>query len=104
MPECTPLMIKFVKKISPRKKSITSIDFQKAIIKSYECSLGIINRGNILKCQTKPMNFLIDFGSGMVSGMLACVSGHFLDTVKVRMQIDPKMTSTMYTIKHIVKH
>jgi len=50
------------------------------------------------------MNFLIDFGSGMVSGMLACVSGHFLDTVKVRMQIDPKMTSTMYTIKHIVKH
>jgi hypothetical protein len=49
-------------------------------------------------------NFLVDFSSGVIAGMLSCVSGHFLDTVKVRMQMDPKMTSTMYTLRHIIKH
>ena len=37
-------------------------------------------------------NFIVDFSSGIVSGLLACVSGHFLDTVKVRMQMDPSLT------------
>ena len=49
-------------------------------------------------------NFLVDFSSGITAGAISCVSGHFLDTVKVRMQMDPAMTSTLYTIRHIIKH
>ena len=32
------------------------------------------------------MNFLVDFTSGVASGVVSCLSGFFLDTVKVRMQ------------------
>lgn len=40
------------------------------------------------------INSLIDFSSGIASGVVNCLSGFFLDTVKVRMQIDPTLTST----------
>jgi hypothetical protein len=50
------------------------------------------------------INSLIDFNSGIVSGVLNCISGFFLDTVKVRMQVDPSLTSTTQTLKRIIQH
>lgn len=53
----------------------------------------------------KPMiNSLIDFSSGILSGVVNTLSGFFLDTVKVRMQVDPKFTSTVQVLTHIIKH
>lgn len=49
-------------------------------------------------------NSLIDFTSGIVSGVVNTLSGFFLDTVKVRMQLDPKLTSTVSVLTHIIKH
>lgn len=50
------------------------------------------------------INSLIDFSSGIASGVLNCLSGFFLDTVKVRMQVDPSLTSTTQTLQHIIQH
>lgn len=50
------------------------------------------------------INSLIDFTSGIVSGVINCVSGFFLDTVKVRMQTNPQLTSTTQVLKYIIKH
>ena len=50
------------------------------------------------------MNSLIDFTSGIVSGVVNCVSGFFLDTVKVRMQLNPELKNIRETIKYIIKH
>ncbi len=35
--------------------------------------------------------FLQDFACGSVSGVANCLSGYILDTVKVRMQMDPSL-------------
>jgi hypothetical protein len=43
------------------------------------------------------MNLLLDMLSGMAAGVSSCLSGYFLDTVKVRMQIDPTMTSITHS-------
>lgn len=50
------------------------------------------------------INSLIDFSSGIVSGVVNTLSGFFLDTVKVRMQVDPKFTSTVQVLTHIIKY
>ncbi len=50
------------------------------------------------------INSLIDFTSGIVSGVIGCLSGFFLDTVKVRMQMNPELTSTSKVLKYIIKH
>lgn len=50
------------------------------------------------------INSLIDFSSGILSGVVNTLSGFFLDTVKVRMQVDPKFTSTVQVLNHIIKH
>lgn len=47
------------------------------------------------------INSLIDFTSGAISGITNCVSGFMLDTIKVRMQMNPSLTMTQ-TIKSIV--
>jgi hypothetical protein len=49
------------------------------------------------------INSLIDFTSGMTSGVVNILSGHFLDTVKVRMQTDPTLTSTTQTLRRIIQ-
>ena len=49
------------------------------------------------------VNSLIDFSSGIASGVLNCLSGFFLDTVKVRMQVDPSLTSTTQTLRRIIQ-
>jgi hypothetical protein len=49
------------------------------------------------------MDFLVDFTSGLIGGVTNCISGHFMDTVKIRMQMDPSMTSISYTLKHIIQ-
>lgn len=49
------------------------------------------------------INSLIDFSSGIASGVVNCISGFFLDTVKVRMQIDPSLTSTSETLRRIIQ-
>lgn len=50
------------------------------------------------------MDFIADFTSGIIGGVTFCLSGYFMDTVKVRMQMDPKMTSITYTLKHIIRN
>jgi hypothetical protein len=50
------------------------------------------------------LDFLTDFASGIIGGATFCLSGYFLDTVKVRMQMDPKMTSMTSTLRHIIKN
>lgn len=50
------------------------------------------------------INSLIDFTSGIASGVLNCLSGFFLDTVKTRMQVDPSLTSTTQALRYIIKH
>jgi len=48
------------------------------------------------------INFLVDFGCGTVSGIANCCSGYILDTLKVRMQMNPSLTmSSAFT--NIVK-
>lgn len=49
------------------------------------------------------INSLIDFSSGIASGVINCLSGFFLDTVKVRMQTDPTLISTKQTLKRIIQ-
>lgn len=49
------------------------------------------------------MDFLVDFTSGLIGGVTNCISGHFMDTVKIRMQMDPSMTSITYTLKHVIQ-
>lgn len=49
------------------------------------------------------LNTFIDFTSGVVAGITNCVSGFFLDTIKVRMQISPDQRSIITTLKNIVK-
>ena len=50
------------------------------------------------------MNFIIDFSCGIVSGVVNCVSGFFLDTVKVRMQLSPELKNIRETLKYIIKN
>lgn len=49
------------------------------------------------------INSLIDFSSGIASGVLNCLSGFFLDTVKVRMQVDPTLNSTTQALRKIIQ-
>jgi solute carrier family 25 carnitine/acylcarnitine transporter 20/29 len=46
------------------------------------------------------LNFLQDFVCGSISGVASCFSGYFLDTLKVRMQVNPgaKMLATFKAI------
>jgi hypothetical protein len=48
------------------------------------------------------INSLIDFTSGALSGITNCLSGFMLDTVKVRMQMNPSLTMTQ-TFQSIVR-
>jgi hypothetical protein len=50
------------------------------------------------------IDLLSDLTSGVIGGITNCLTGHFMDTVKIRMQMDPKMTSITYTLRHIVKN
>jgi hypothetical protein len=52
----------------------------------------------------KMINSLIDFNSGVISGVINTLSGFFMDTVKVRMQVNPQLKSTMQTLRHIIEH
>ncbi len=47
--------------------------------------------------------FLQDFTCGSISGVANCLSGYVLDTVKVRMQMDPNL-KMMETFKSIIKN
>jgi hypothetical protein len=38
------------------------------------------------------LDFLVDFSCGTVSGVANCCSGYILDTLKVRMQMNPTLT------------
>ena len=49
------------------------------------------------------INSLIDFTSGIASGIVNCLSGFFLDTVKTRMQLDPTLTSTTQALRTIIR-
>jgi hypothetical protein len=49
------------------------------------------------------INSLIDFTSGIASGVINCLSGFFLDTVKTRMQVDPTLTSTSQALRTIIR-
>lgn len=46
---------------------------------------------------------LIDFTGGILHGTVTCISGFMLDTIKVRIQIDPHMRGILQTGKHIIK-
>jgi len=49
------------------------------------------------------INSLIDFVSGGICGVINCLSGFFLDTVKVRMQMNPERGMTQ-TFLYIVRN
>jgi len=46
---------------------------------------------------------LIDFTGGILNGATICISGYILDTVKLRIQIDPQMKGIYKTLTHIIK-
>lgn len=48
------------------------------------------------------IDFLTDFVCGSISGVANCCSGYILDTLKVRMQMNPNLTMTQ-TFNIIVK-
>lgn len=50
------------------------------------------------------MDFAIDFASGLFGGVTNCISGHFMDTIKVRMQMDPNMISISHTLRHVIQN
>ncbi len=49
------------------------------------------------------LNFAQDFICGSVSGVANCLSGYLLDTLKVRMQMDPSL-KMIATLKNIIKN
>lgn len=48
------------------------------------------------------IDFLEDFFCGSCSGVANCTSGYFLDTVKVRMQINPEL-GMLSTFRDIIR-